>query len=82
MIEIHLGANNNTITVILRGGEAMTSVQSPNLLRQDHWVEFRITWANQVILVTLEDEFIEAFPFISFTMDEFFPINFYGLRSS
>ena len=78
MTEIHIGTDNNTVTRILRGGQQVAAVQTPNILRDGLWTGFTITWANEVILLNREGE---RFPFISFTLDQFFPINFYGLRS-
>jgi hypothetical protein len=39
---------------------------------------FRITWSRQVILVF---EGNDEFPFLAYTMADWFPTNFIGLRS-
>ncbi|KAG5666160.1 hypothetical protein PVAND_017639, partial [Polypedilum vanderplanki] len=79
MIEIFIGAANNTRSIIRRNQETdVVTVPTPGIIRADQWNGFRITWANHAILVWREGE---EWPFMGFTMTDFFPVNFYGLRS-
>lgn len=79
MIEIIIGTTNNTRSVIRMNQETnVVTVPTPNVIRRDQWNDFRVTWANQNILVFSGSD---SFPFMSFTMQSFFPVNFYGLRA-
>lgn len=79
VIEILIGTANNTRSVIRINQETnVATIPTPNILSRDRWNDFRITWANQNILVYRAND---TFPFISFTMQDFFPVNFYGLRA-
>ncbi|XP_037025156.1 leucine-rich repeat-containing protein 15-like isoform X4 [Bradysia coprophila] len=78
-IEIFIGSANNTRSVIRINGETdVVAVPTPNVIQQNRWNDFRITWANQNVLVSRVSE---TFPFMNYTMPNFFPINFYGLRA-
>ncbi|XP_037025228.1 leucine-rich repeat-containing protein 15-like isoform X6 [Bradysia coprophila] len=78
-IEIFIGSANNTRSVIRINEETdVVTIPTPNAIRQDQWNDFRVTWANQNVLVFRGNE---TFPFISYTMQHFFPVNFYGLRA-
>lgn len=79
MIEIFIGASNNTKSVIRVNQETnVVTVPTPNIISPDQWNDFRITWVNQIILVYRGND---TFPFMAFTMQDFFPVNFYGLRA-
>jgi hypothetical protein len=80
MLEIRIGTYNNTRSLIRRNQEETNVVIIPTngIIRHDEWNDFRITWVNQVLLVFRGNE---PFPFMSFTMTDFFPVGFYGLRS-
>lgn len=79
MIEILIGTTNNTRSVIRMNQESdVVTVPTPNIIRQNQWNDFRITWANQNVLVFGGNS---SFPFMSLTMRDFFPVNFYGLRA-
>ncbi|KAG5668554.1 hypothetical protein PVAND_016492 [Polypedilum vanderplanki] len=79
MIEIIIGAANNTRSIIRRNQETdVVTVPTPGIIRAGQWNGFRITWANHAILVWREGE---EWPFMGFTMTDFFPVNFYGLRA-
>lgn len=79
MIEILIGTGNNTRSVIRINQETIVAtVPTPNILTRDQWNDFRITWANQIILVFSGNN---PFPFLGFTMQDFFNVNFYGLRA-
>ncbi|KAJ6636570.1 Leucine-rich repeat-containing protein 15 [Pseudolycoriella hygida] len=78
-IEVFLGSSNNTRSVIRINEETdVVTVPTPNIIQQNLWNDFRITWVNQNILVFRGSE---AYPFMSYTMQTFFPVNFYGLRA-
>lgn len=79
MIEIFIGTTNNTRSVIRVNDETVVAtVPTPNIILQNQWNDFRVTWVNHNILVFRGND---PFPFMSFTMQDFFPVNFYGLRS-
>lgn len=79
MIEIFIGTANNTRSVIRMNQETnVVTVPTPNIIRRDQWNDFRVTWVNQIILVYRGND---PFPFLAFTMQDFFPVNFYGLRA-
>lgn len=79
MIEIFIGTENNTRCVIRRNQEAdVVVVPTPNIIVQNQWNDFRITWENRVVLVYSSND---TFPFMGYTMQDFFPVNFYALRA-
>lgn len=78
-IEVHLGVANNTRSLIrINGNEDVVDVSTPNLLNDAGWSGFRIVFANWMVLVWRETD---DFPFMAFNMQQFYPINFYGLRT-
>ncbi|KAJ6630884.1 Leucine-rich repeat-containing protein 15, partial [Pseudolycoriella hygida] len=78
-IEIFLGSSSNTRSVIRINEETdVVTVPTPNIIQQNQWNDFRITWVNQNVLVFSANE---TYPFMSYTMQTFFPVNFYGLRA-
>jgi Farnesoic acid 0-methyl transferase len=81
MIEIMIGIMNNTRSGIRRNQAEpfVVNVPTPNILTGGVFNEFRITWVNFFVLVFRGDE---EFPFMGFTMTDFFPVNFYGIRSA
>lgn len=79
VIEILIGAANNTRSIMRINQETdVVTVPTPNIIEQDQWNDFRVTWANQVILVFRGND---SFPFMTYTMEIFFNVNFYGLRA-
>jgi hypothetical protein len=79
MLEVLIGVGNNTRTVIRRNQETdVVTVPTPGIISSDGWNGFRISWANHAVLVFREGE---EWPFIGLSMIDFFPVNFYGLRS-
>ncbi|KAG5666214.1 putative Toll-like receptor 4, partial [Polypedilum vanderplanki] len=79
MIEVIIGAANNTRSIIRRNQvEDVAVVPSPGIIRSNQQNLFRIVWANHVILVFRENE---QWPFLVHTMIDFFNVNFYGLRT-
>ena len=79
MVEIHIGGNNNTISAIVRNQNIqVVNIPTPNIIRRGQSTGFRITWSNHVILVTREDQ---TYPFMAYTMEDWYSVNFYGLRS-
>ncbi|XP_070507779.1 carboxypeptidase N subunit 2-like [Chironomus tepperi] len=79
MVEIVIGCCNNQRTRIVRNNSTdVAIVLSPGILNLDSWTGFRITWANNVILVYKEGQ---SYPYIAYTMEDYFQINFFGIRS-
>lgn len=79
MLEIIIGSTNNTRSVIRSNQETdVVTVPTPNFVARGQWTDFRITWANQIVLVFRGNE---QYPFMGFTMTHFFPVNFYALRA-
>jgi len=79
IIEILIGTTNNTRSVIRVNQETdVVTVPTPNILARNQWNDFRVTWDNQVILVFRGNN---TFPFMAYTMQDFYPVNFYGLRA-
>ncbi|XP_037042738.1 carboxypeptidase N subunit 2-like [Bradysia coprophila] len=78
-IEIFIGSTNNTQSVIRVNEETeVVAVPTPNILRPNQWNDFRVTWADQNVLVFSSND---TFPFMNYTMQDIFPVNFYGLRA-
>ncbi|XP_037042739.1 leucine-rich repeat-containing protein 15-like [Bradysia coprophila] len=78
-IEIFIGSANNTRSVIRINDETdVVTVPTPNVIQQNQWNDFRVSWANQNVLVFNSND---TFPFMSYTMQHFYPVNFYGLRA-
>ncbi|KAJ6641489.1 Carboxypeptidase N subunit 2 [Pseudolycoriella hygida] len=76
MVEVFIGTANNTRSVIrVNQNTNVVTVPTPNIIRPNQWSDFRITWANQLILVFSGND---RFPFMGFTMTDFFPVNFYA----
>ncbi|KAG4079736.1 hypothetical protein HA402_014867 [Bradysia odoriphaga] len=79
VVEIFIGRANNTLSAIRFNQETdVAVVPTPNIIRQEQWNDFRVTWANQVVMVFGGND---TFPFMSYTMESFVPVNFYGLRA-
>jgi hypothetical protein len=79
MLEVIIGTGNNTRSVIRRNDETdVVVVPTPGIIRSDQTNGFRISWANHAVLVFRESE---EWPFMGFTMVDFFPVNFFGLRA-
>lgn len=78
MLEIAIGGNNNSLTQIIRNqDQVVVSVPTPNVLNRESFTGFRITWSQHVVLVSREDQ---QFPFLAYSMDDWFAVNFYGLQ--
>jgi len=79
MIEIFIGATNNTRSVIRINQETnVVTVPTSNIISGDQSNDFRITWMSQIILIYSGNN---TFPFMAYTMQDFYPVNFYGLRA-
>jgi hypothetical protein len=79
MLEIIIGAANNTRSVVRRNQETdVVVVPTPGIIRDGQLTGFRVTWANHIVLVFREGE---EWPFMAFTMMDFYNVNFYGLGS-
>lgn len=79
MIEIFIGTTNNTRSAIrINQDTFVVTVPTPDIIRRDQSNDFRITWENHNVLVFSGNA---VSPFMSFTMQDLYPINFIGLRS-
>jgi hypothetical protein len=78
-MEILIGENNNTRTITRSDGEwDTTNISTPGILDPTGWTGFRIVFANWMVLVYREHD---QFPFIACQMRQFYPMNFYGIRT-
>lgn len=78
-MEILLGEHNNTRSIIRRNGEEdVVNIPTPNILDPNSWTGFRVVFVNWMVLVFREGDF---YPFMGWNMQEFYPMNFYGIRS-
>lgn len=79
-IEIFIGIANNTRSAIRRNGEStdVVNIRTPNILEGGRWNDFRVTWANFMVMVFQGNQ---QFPFMAWNMNEFWPINHYAVRS-
>lgn len=78
-IEVLIGENNNTRSFIrINGVDDVVSVATPNVLDGNSLTGFRIAFSNWVVMVFRE---VDQFPFMAYNMREFYPINFYGIRT-
>lgn len=78
-MEILLGVANNTRSIIrINGNTDVVNVSTPNILSEAGWSGFRIALANWMVLVFRE---ADQFPFMGFIVQEFYNVNFYGLRT-
>lgn len=79
MIEIFIGSANNTRSAIRINEETfVVTIPTPNIIRRDQSNDFRITLENNNVLVFSGND---VFPFMAFTMQDFYPVNFIGLRA-
>ncbi|XP_070492484.1 protein artichoke-like [Chironomus tepperi] len=76
MLEIVFGSD--LIRIVRNQDEDVAVVPNQNLFRLDAWNSYRITWVRNVISIF---EGNDEFPFIAYTMRDFYPVNFMGLRS-
>ncbi|CAG9801214.1 unnamed protein product [Chironomus riparius] len=70
--------NNDTIRIVRNQDTDVAVIPTQRHFRIDAWNYYRITWARQVISVF---EANEDFPFIAYTMQDWYPVNFLGLRA-
>lgn len=78
-MEILLGEQNNTRSITLSDGAyETTNISTPGILEANSWTGFRIVFANWMVLVFREND---QFPFLACQMRQFYPMNFYGIRS-
>jgi Farnesoic acid 0-methyl transferase len=78
MIEVLIGISDNTRSAIRRNGTDVVNISTPNILQSDVGNVFRISWTNFVILVFRG---AEQFPIMAYSMEDIFPVNFYGIRT-
>jgi hypothetical protein len=79
MLEIIIGTANNTRSVIRRNQDSdVVVVPTRDILRFGETSGFRVSWANHIVLVFREGD---EWPFLAYTMEDFYNVNFYGLRS-
>lgn len=78
-MEILIGENNNTRSIIRRNGdEDVVNIPTPNILNANSWSGFRVVFSNWMVLVFRE---ADEFPFMGVNMRDFYPIRFYGIRT-
>ena len=70
--------SNDTVRIVRNQATDVAVVPNQNIFRRDAWNSYRITWARHVVSVF---EGNDGFPFIAYTMQDFYPVNFLGLRS-
>ena len=76
MVEIVI--NNETVRIIRSQVTQAAIVPSQGVFRPGAWNSYRIIWARNIVLVFEEGD---EFPFIAYTMEDRFVVNFIGLRS-
>ncbi|XP_070492474.1 leucine-rich repeat-containing protein 15-like [Chironomus tepperi] len=76
MLEVVI--SNGVSRIIMNQATEIAAVPSSFMLAPGQWSRFRITWMRNVVMVFEGDE---EFPFMAATMQFFFPVHFYGLRS-
>ncbi|KAL7051775.1 hypothetical protein ACKWTF_004615 [Chironomus riparius] len=76
MVEIAI--SNQTVRIIRSQVTQAAIVPSEGVFRPGAWNSYRIIWARNIVLV-FENE--DEFPFIAYTMEDRFVVNFIGLRS-
>jgi hypothetical protein len=78
-VSILFGIDNGTRTAIRVNGETdVVSAITPNILEPNRWNDFRIVWANWMILVFRAQQ---EFPFLVWNMQEIYPFTHYAVRS-
>ena len=75
---IEVVISNNVSRIIMNQVTEVAAVPSSFMLIPNQWSRFRITWMRNVVMVFEADD---DFPFMAYTMQFLFPVNFYGLRS-
>lgn len=79
IIEIFIGATNNTRSIIRTNQDIdVVTLATPNIIARNQWNDFRVSWLNDGIIVYSGDSHI---PLMNFTMQDSFPINYYGVRA-
>ena len=76
MVEVVI--TNETVRIIRSQSTQTAIVPSEGVFRPGGWNKYRIIWARNIVLVFEEGD---EFPFIAYTMDDRFVVNFVGLRS-
>lgn len=76
MVEIAI--SNQTVRIIRSQVTQVAIVPSQGAFRPGAWNSYRVIWARNVVLVFEDDD---EFPFIAYTMEDRFSVNFVGLRS-
>lgn len=78
-VSILFGIDNGTRSAIrVDGREDVVSAITPNILEPNRWNDFRIVWANWMILVFRAQQ---EFPFLVWNMQQFYPFSHYAVRS-
>lgn len=76
MVEIAI--SNQTVRIIRSQATQVAIVPSQGVFRPSGWNSYRVMWARNVVLVFENDD---EFPFIAYTMEDRFVVNFIGIRS-
>ncbi|KAG4075501.1 hypothetical protein HA402_003326 [Bradysia odoriphaga] len=79
IIEVFIGTANNTRSAIrLNEDTFVVTVPTPNIIRRNQANDFRISWVDHNVLVFSGND---VYPFMGFTMQDFYPVNFIGLKA-
>lgn len=62
----------------MNGSEDVVNISIPGILDAGSWSGFRVVFTNSMVLVFRDGE---PFPFMGFNMQEFYPMEFYGIRT-
>jgi hypothetical protein len=77
-VEIIIGASNNARSVIRRNLDTEeVAMPTMGIIEAGQWNDFRVTWTNNIVLVSREGEM----PFLAFSMQDIFNVNFFGVRT-
>jgi hypothetical protein len=76
--DVLIGVSNNTRSAIrINSQNEVVNVSTPNILQAGRWNNFRVVWANFMVLVFKDND---IFPFMVYNMESFIPIAHYGIR--
>ena len=78
LVEIRIGAVNNTLLQFVELGAVKAFFAFSDLLNGNEMRTFRIQWGNRMILVFKNNDII---PFQGYFIGFAFPVNFFGLRT-
>lgn len=77
--EVLIGISNNTRSAIRIDGQTeVVNISTPNILQDSRWNDFRIIWANWMVVIFRGNE---RFPFMVYNLESFWPVSNYGIRA-